>query len=142
MICCHSLPAVVGKTIDIIGASGYSHWGIGFLSCCWFLYRIIIRGFLRSKVASHAKPSMARVKGPSLSLFIPHTWLKALAVNRHNRVLGMGPFHFAFLFPFICLPGRVQDGKPITREPFLSPWAPPTFGFACKPWPKGGQPKP
>jgi hypothetical protein len=81
---------------------------------------------------------MARVKGPPL--FIPHTWLKALRVNRHNLFLGMGPSLtlglFSFLIPysfflFPSLPLRKDPNiEPISRDLNLSPWAPPTFGFA------------
>lgn len=75
----------------------------------------------RSKVASHANHLWPVSKAPPL--FIPHTWLKALRVNRHNLVLGMGPSHslfpFFFLIPLFLFPSLpAREGPSIwTNHP-------------------------
>ena len=64
--------------------------------------------FLRSKVASHAKPSMARVKGPSLH---PTYMAESPGCESSQSGLRDGTFPLSFLFPSFASPGGVQGWK-------------------------------
>lgn len=96
--------------------------------------------FLRSKVASHAKPSMARVKGPSLH---PTYMAESPGCESSQSGLRDGTFPLSFLFPSFASPGGVQGWKANNQRCQFCPRGPlPHLGLPASPGPKEANPNP